>query len=149
MDLFSRRILFLFEGIREEKLDNMLLFDMNEFNDAGKNWLRGVARGLMVFDDDLGGFDKESYVDTMGFLSLIAFPEEIDTDEDKKLIESILNEENVIDLAISYLSFLNYEITNKLSQMPETVKNVPKPKRNDLCSCGSGKKYKKCCGNHI
>ena len=22
-----------------------------------------------------------------------------------------------------------------------------KPKRNDPCSCGSGKKYKKCCGN--
>jgi hypothetical protein len=29
----------------------------------------------------------------------------------------------------------------------ETVRHeTPKPGRNDVCSCGSGKKYKKCCG---
>jgi uncharacterized protein YecA (UPF0149 family) len=28
----------------------------------------------------------------------------------------------------------------------ETVIAAPKPGRNDLCSCGSGKKYKKCHG---
>ena len=26
------------------------------------------------------------------------------------------------------------------------VRDVPKVGRNDLCPCGSGKKYKKCCG---
>ena len=29
---------------------------------------------------------------------------------------------------------------------PETVRNVQKVGRNDPCPCGSGKKYKKCCG---
>jgi uncharacterized protein YecA (UPF0149 family) len=29
---------------------------------------------------------------------------------------------------------------------PETVVNDQKPGRNDPCSCGSGLKYKKCCG---
>ena len=28
----------------------------------------------------------------------------------------------------------------------KTVKNKEKIGRNDLCPCGSGKKYKKCCG---
>ena len=28
----------------------------------------------------------------------------------------------------------------------EPVRTEPKIGRNDLCSCGSGKKYKKCCG---
>ena len=28
------------------------------------------------------------------------------------------------------------------------VREEPKPGRNDLCPCGSGKKYKKCCGLH-
>lgn len=28
----------------------------------------------------------------------------------------------------------------------ETVVKKPEPGRNDLCPCGSGKKYKKCCG---
>lgn len=32
-------------------------------------------------------------------------------------------------------------------QMPKPVKNItPKVGRNDQCPCGSGKKYKKCCG---
>jgi uncharacterized protein YecA (UPF0149 family) len=26
------------------------------------------------------------------------------------------------------------------------VREAPKVGRNDLCPCGSGKKYKKCCG---
>ena len=28
----------------------------------------------------------------------------------------------------------------------EPIKVDKQPKRNDPCSCGSGKKYKKCCG---
>ena len=29
---------------------------------------------------------------------------------------------------------------------PQRVSKGPKVGRNDLCPCGSGKKYKKCCG---
>jgi preprotein translocase subunit SecA len=31
----------------------------------------------------------------------------------------------------------------------EPVRKVKKPGRNDLCTCGSGKKYKNCCGRNI
>jgi SEC-C motif-containing protein len=35
----------------------------------------------------------------------------------------------------------------QLSRVGETVRyEQPKPGRNDPCPCGSGKKYKKCCG---
>ena len=30
----------------------------------------------------------------------------------------------------------------------EPVKSDAKPKRNDSCPCGSGKKYKQCCGKN-
>ena len=33
------------------------------------------------------------------------------------------------------------------SQMSEADWHTPKPGRNDPCPCGSGKKYKKCCGS--
>jgi SEC-C motif-containing protein len=37
--------------------------------------------------------------------------------------------------------------TGQLPQTGHTVKyEKPKPGRNDPCPCGSGKKYKKCCG---
>ncbi len=38
------------------------------------------------------------------------------------------------------------ELWRNLGPRVETVHKVPTPGRNDPCSCGSGKKYKKCCG---
>lgn len=43
--------------------------------------------------------------------------------------------------------YLNYSLpySDHLPQLPEPYINPNKIGRNDLCSCGSGKKYKKCC----
>jgi hypothetical protein len=30
--------------------------------------------------------------------------------------------------------------------LQEAMKSLPSPQRNDPCDCGSGKKWKKCCG---
>ncbi len=38
-----------------------------------------------------------------------------------------------------------YELTGILNK-PETITFEKTPNRNDPCSCGSGKKFKKCCG---
>jgi uncharacterized protein len=38
------------------------------------------------------------------------------------------------------------EMWKSIGPRVETVHKVPTPGRNDPCSCGSGKKYKKCCG---
>lgn len=40
-----------------------------------------------------------------------------------------------------------YYVDGKNIQTP--VKAEPKIGRNDPCSCGSGKKYKKCCGANL
>ncbi len=39
------------------------------------------------------------------------------------------------------------EIWRNIGARVETVHRVATPGRNDPCSCGSGKKYKKCCGS--
>jgi uncharacterized protein len=38
------------------------------------------------------------------------------------------------------------EVWRNIGPRVETVHRVATPGRNELCSCGSGKKYKKCCG---
>ena len=38
------------------------------------------------------------------------------------------------------------EIWSHIGERVETVRKAPAPGRNDPCPCGSGKKYKKCCG---
>ncbi|WP_250657736.1 PBPRA1643 family SWIM/SEC-C metal-binding motif protein [Alkalimarinus coralli] len=69
------------------------------------------------------------------------------TDERKVEVESILKE---------HALFANIEVNENaeedISQL-DSLLNTPKtmvfdktPNRNDPCSCGSGRKYKKCCG---
>ena len=41
------------------------------------------------------------------------------------------------------------EELNKLEKSSHTVIKPPKVGRNDPCPCGSGKKYKKCCGANL
>lgn len=40
-----------------------------------------------------------------------------------------------------------YYLDGKFPGCGRSSDKTPKPGRNDPCSCGSGKKYKKCCGN--
>ena len=43
--------------------------------------------------------------------------------------------------------FMKFGSTEKrVVRTAQPVKAEPKVGRNDLCPCGSGKKYKKCCG---
>ncbi|MDY0109598.1 MAG: YchJ family protein [Candidatus Krumholzibacteria bacterium] len=39
-----------------------------------------------------------------------------------------------------------YFVTGEIVKPRPYVREAPKQGRNDLCACGSGKKYKKCCG---
>ena len=39
-----------------------------------------------------------------------------------------------------------YELWRGVGPRVETVRKLAEPGRNDVCTCGSGKKFKKCCG---
>ena len=43
------------------------------------------------------------------------------------------------------VSEVNAEVTEEEAR-PRAVRSAPRVGRNDPCPCGSGKKYKKCCG---
>jgi len=43
-------------------------------------------------------------------------------------------------------SYKRKEFVDLFYQYNEWVQNYKKLGRNDICTCGSGKKYKKCCG---
>lgn len=64
------------------------------------------------------------------------------------IIAKYLNEENFIDVETSELEFLqSYIQTNSLPLNKSDKTKDKKIGRNDLCPCGSGRKYKKCCLN--
>ena len=66
--------------------------------------------------------------------------------EEEEAVESIKNElERELEEFALNQSFEEGEISNDFQNIEESIKQK-KPKRNDECPCGSGKKYKNCCG---
>ena len=78
------------------------------------------------------------------------------TEDDAALPEvSPLNEEGAVSTSIARLNAFGEaiwavydlrELWLTMGPRVETVRVVATPGRNDACSCGSGKKFKKCCG---
>ena len=58
------------------------------------------------------------------------------------------NDGRVVRLAFPQLTEERRKELYKEQKLSKTVVKGPKVGRNDPCPCGSGKKYKKCCGMH-
>ena len=69
-------------------------------------------------------------------------------EEEEQAVEEIKNElESSIEETTLNQSYEEGEITDpKLKKGRKPITSTKKPKRNDPCPCGSGKKYKNCCG---
>ncbi|MDD2926640.1 UPF0149 family protein [Rhodoferax sp.] len=61
--------------------------------------------------------------------------------------EPTMSEQRLNDFADAIWAVYDlHELWRNIGPRVETVHRVATPGRNDPCSCGSGKKYKKCCG---
>ncbi len=70
--------------------------------------------------------------------------------EQRKRLEDTLKEMQMTkDQSLSLEDDNNQTGENTSQEQTKTITAAPKIGRNDLCSCGSGKKYKKCCGRKI
>lgn len=78
------------------------------------------------------------------------------------ILNKIRNVQEIADNLLDYTTQMNDEESNKrleelqerIDVMKETrveqvIRKGKKIHRNDPCPCGSGKKYKKCCGKNI
>jgi SWIM/SEC-C metal-binding protein len=68
--------------------------------------------------------------------------------DERKLAVAALVADNELFADISVDSTVEEDINelNAILNKPVTTTFDKTPSRNDPCSCGSGKKYKKCCG---
>lgn len=68
--------------------------------------------------------------------------------EERKLeVEALVAEHELFaDITIDNSVDENIDELNSFLNKPTTTTFEKTPNRNDPCSCGSGKKYKKCCG---
>ncbi|MEH6551238.1 MAG: PBPRA1643 family SWIM/SEC-C metal-binding motif protein [Pseudomonadales bacterium] len=73
----------------------------------------------------------------------------VTSEQRKTEIEAILEENQLfanIDLNSEPEAQENIAELTGILNKPQTVSTDKTPNRNEPCSCGSGKKYKKCCG---
>lgn len=71
----------------------------------------------------------------------------VKTDERKAEIEEILTTNQLVaNIEVNAERDENTQELDGMLNKPTTTTFAKTPNRNDPCSCGSGKKYKKCCG---
>ncbi|MCW8934997.1 MAG: SEC-C metal-binding domain-containing protein [Gammaproteobacteria bacterium] len=71
----------------------------------------------------------------------------VSSDEKKLEVETLVAENGLFaDITVDSSIDENINELNALLNKPTTTTFDKTPNRNDPCSCGSGKKYKKCCG---
>ncbi len=105
--------------------------------------LRAYAQKDPVAQYKLEGFDMfEEMVNAMKYdvTRIVLTAKQKENSERQETVQ-------ITKAALEPLNSLNNATTNKSSEVNKTVKNdTPKAGRNDPCPCGSGKKYKQCCG---
>jgi len=128
-----------------------MIFEDDNGELHGNDWARGFMRGMqmrhegwaeLVNDDKYGG----------SLVPMMALYHEHDEDPEMRP-EPITPDKREKVIALMAAGLMNaYEYFRKERKSdlrvdaPEIRRSTPKVGRNDPCPCGSGKKYKKCCG---
>ena len=122
--------------------------DFIEDNKYAKK-LEKVMSELFVIDkeslkDEMDGFFVaiKNEIDRLEAIDMFLEAYQIESDEERKIFEEELN---VLAKSIRKWSLKGYS-EDEIEKTEARVVNEVKIGRNDPCVCGSGKKYKKCCG---
>ncbi|MCB1986383.1 MAG: UPF0149 family protein [Burkholderiales bacterium] len=139
----------------EEVFLPILLSDESGKLFSGNDWAKGFMRGTefnysdwldLMQNDEHGGL----------FVTIFALCHEHDPDPDmrpyKEPVSEALREKLLIGLSAGVMHTYRYfephrKMAARLAKHEKTFRRErTKVGRNDPCPCGSGKKYKKCCG---
>jgi len=116
-------------------------------------WCRGFLLGTSVFDeaewDMLNDSDLAEICLPIFFNSKTERLPEIYASEQLKRMETLRAESGdlIIDAVYDIRDY--FKDTQGAAQSVPEERAEPKTGRNDPCPCGSGKKYKKCCGGLV
>jgi uncharacterized protein len=114
-------------------------------------WCVGYLRGMTVHGDAweplvTRGGDDSVYLTPIFALALSLLASDTDDDETPN---ALLNDQKRAELT-ELVPQAAYEIHQYWRERqhlpPATIRRTPQPGRNAACPCGSGQKYKKCCG---
>jgi uncharacterized protein len=127
--------------------------------DVGRDWAYGFFRGVELREAGWDAWlDEHEWIDEIfTFLDRLASGEVLpETDDDAPATDDDESPAGATPLGYEERLGIIIELPAMLADLhlhridaltPRTqLKRETKPERNDPCPCGSGKKYKKCCG---
>ena len=139
------------EAFRTEDFFVPLLLEDEEGRSYGNNWALGFLRGVDMrreaWDVILGDEDRAG-----PFIPIFALANELNPDPSLRPYKEPMTDEQreKLLMGLSEVVTLMFHDLAPLRRSdpsePEPLKQKSKIGRNDPCYCGSGKKYKKCCG---
>jgi uncharacterized protein len=118
----------------------------------GNDWARGFMRGIDVRHDGWAELvNDEEHGRCLIPMKMLCHEHDPDPAMRPKPISPEKREEVIVLMAAGLLGAYRYfrehrEAYSDTTFSPERRRDVSKTGRNDPCPCGSGKKYKRCCG---
>ncbi len=118
---------------------------------AGALWAQGFVDAMHAFPDDWPDADLSTddgrFYDAclMGVVALLLTGERLAEYLAEHRPGETLDRDDLVDEACFAVQDLRIYWLDHAPR-PEPIRVAPKPGRNDPCPCGSGRKYKKCCG---
>jgi uncharacterized protein len=118
----------------------------------GNDWARGFMHGTGMRHDGWAELvEDEEHGGCLIPMMMLCHEHDPDPEMRPDPISPDKREEVIVQMAVGLLAAYRYfrehrEAYTDTTDTSESPRNVSKVGRNDLCPCGSGKKYKRCCG---
>jgi uncharacterized protein len=113
----------------------------------GNDWAHGFVRGMNMRHDEWAELINDEKYGGSLIPMMVLYHEH---DEDPKMrpepITPDKREQVIALMAAGLMNAYEYFRKGREADLPESHRSTTKIGRNDPCPCGSGKKYKKCCG---
>jgi len=128
-----------------------MIFEDEKGELRGNDWARGFIRGMHMRHEGWAELvNDEKYGDSLIPMMILYHEHDEDPEMRPEPIMPEKREKVIALMAAGLMNAYDYFRKERESDLgvpaPEARRGAPKTGRNDPCPCGSGKKYKKCCG---
>jgi uncharacterized protein len=134
---------------KDEVYGPILLQDENGVA-HGNDWAHGFMRGTLMRHDGWAELVNDEHGGCLIPMMMLYHEHDEDPEMRPKPISPEKREEVIVHMAAgllgAYQYFRAHRQVNASVHASKPRSRTPKVGRNDPCPCGSGKKYKKCCG---
>jgi len=153
LELMMRHWNTIAETLHKHEVHVPLLLEDENGVAHGNEWARGFMRGMGMRHDGWAELvNDEEHGGCLIPMMMLYHEHDADPEMRPKPISPEQREDVIVHMAAGVSGTYEYFREHRQDYAstvftPEPRRSTPKVGRNDPCPCGSGKKYKKCCGS--